>query len=69
MRRTTAEGDLRLPGPEGSPVDTSPERTERQDPRTAQEHRTGMENEVVLLTTIPAGDPVGAYGRESWVSV
>jgi hypothetical protein len=29
----------------------------------------GMENEVVLLTTIPAGDPVGAYGRESWVSV
>jgi hypothetical protein len=31
--------------------------------------RTGMENEVMLLTTIPAGEPVGSYGRESWVSV
>ena len=31
--------------------------------------RVGMENEDVLLTTIPAGELVGAYGRESWVSV
>jgi hypothetical protein len=29
----------------------------------------GMENEGVLLTAIPAGVLVGAYGRESWVSV
>jgi NAD(P)-dependent dehydrogenase (short-subunit alcohol dehydrogenase family) len=29
----------------------------------------GMENGIVLLTTIPAGEPVGVYGRESWVSV
>jgi hypothetical protein len=32
-------------------------------------HRFGRENEVVLLTAIPVGDPVGAYGRESWVPV
>ena len=31
--------------------------------------RFGMENGIVLLTTIPAGEPVGVYGRESWVSV
>jgi hypothetical protein len=31
--------------------------------------RFDRENEVVLLTAIPVGDPVGAYGRESWVPV
>ena len=30
--------------------------------------RFGMENGIVLLTTIPAGEPVRVYGRESWVS-
>jgi hypothetical protein len=29
----------------------------------------GMENEIVLLTTIPAGEVGSVYGRESWVSV
>jgi hypothetical protein len=46
----------------------SPSRTQRRgDP--LDKRGVGMENEVVLLIIIPAGVLVGAYGRESWVSV
>ena len=37
--------------------------------RRRPRNRFGMENEVMLPTTIPARELVWAYGRESWVSV
>lgn len=58
-----------LPKREGPRSDESVPLSSRRQASRAWRYRVGMENEIVLLTTIPAGEPVKAYGRESWVSV